>query len=130
MDRPITRRDFTLSGVLSVAIGVRCPKLTIAYRRTSGSAVQQRVQARLDRQAARDEAKTVKEAAEQDKADKATAAAERDQACASARARLESYVQSRRLYRTDASGEREYLDDAARAEARRKAEEQVAEHCS
>ena len=105
-------------------------RLNLSYRRTSGASVQQRVQARLDRQAARAEEKTVKEAARQDEADKAAAAAEREQACANARTRLESYLQSRRLYRTNASGEREYLDDSAREEARRKAEEKVSEYCS
>jgi hypothetical protein len=105
-------------------------RLNLTYRRTSGAAVQQRVQARLDRQAARAEEKTVEEAARQDAADKAAAAAEREQACANARAQLASYVEGRRLYRTDASGERQYLDDAQRAEARRKAEEKVSEHCS
>ena len=105
-------------------------RLNLTYRRTSSTAVQQRVQTRLDREAARAEEKTVKEAARQDEAGKAAAAAEREQACANARARLESYVQGRRLYRTNASGEREYLDDAARAEARRKAEEKVSEYCS
>ena len=105
-------------------------RLKITYQRTSSTAVQQRVQARLDRQAARAEEKTIKEAARQDEADKATAAAEREQACVNARARLESYLQQRRLYRTDANGERVYLDDEQRQEARRKAEEKVSEYCS
>ncbi|MBT8082369.1 MAG: DUF4124 domain-containing protein [Gammaproteobacteria bacterium] len=105
-------------------------RLKLSYQRTSGASVQQRVQARLDRQAARAEEQSIKEAARQDDADKTAAAAEREQACANARARLESYLQSRRLYRTSASGEREYLDDAAREDARRKAEEKVSEYCS
>ena len=105
-------------------------RLALTYRRTDGGAVQQRVQSRLDRQTARDDDRAAREAAEQDAADQAAAAAERQQACESARARLESYVQSRRLYRTDANGERVYLDDAQREEARRKAEEKVTEYCS
>jgi hypothetical protein len=105
-------------------------RLSVSYRRTDSSAVNQRVQARLDRQSARDEARSVAAAEEQEAADKAAAAAEREKACERARARLETYLQSRRLYRTDESGERVYLDDTERQEARQKAEEQVTEFCS
>ena len=43
--------------------------------------------------------------------DEAAAAAERAQQCERARARLETYLQSQRLYRTDENGERVYLDE-------------------
>ena len=69
-------------------------------------------------------------AAEDEAAEKAAAAAERTKACERARARLETYLQSRRLYRTDENGERVYLDDTERQEARQKAEEQITEFCS
>lgn len=105
-------------------------RIDITYRRTDGGAVNDRIQARLDRQASRDEAKSVAAAAEKEAADNAAAAEERQKACERSRARLESYLQSRRLYRTDENGERVYLDDEQRTEARRKAEEQVAEFCS
>jgi hypothetical protein len=105
-------------------------RLALNYRRTDGAAVQQRVAARHDRQASRAEAKSQAEAAEREAAENAAAAEERKQACERARARLETYLQSPRLYRTDASGERVYLDDEQRQEARRKAEEQVTEFCS
>jgi hypothetical protein len=52
------------------------------------------------------------------------------QRCERSRARLETYLQARRVYRTDENGERVYLDDTQRDEARRKAEEQIAEFCS
>jgi hypothetical protein len=39
-------------------------------------------------------------------------------------------LQSRRLYRTDENGERVYLDEAQRQEARQKAEKQITEFCS
>jgi len=56
--------------------------------------------------------------------------AEREQACAQAREKLEKYETAHRLYRPGADGERHYLSDeeidAARAEARRA----VAEWCS
>jgi len=105
-------------------------RIDIAYRRTDSSAVNQRIQARLDRQSERDEAKSVAAAQEQEAADSAAAAEERARACERARSRLETYLQSRRLYRTDENGERVYLDDAERQEARQKAEEQITEFCS
>jgi len=105
-------------------------RLDITYRRTDSGAVNQRVQARLDHQATRDEQKTVAAAAEKEAADKAAAADERARACERARSRLETYLQSRRLYRTDENGERVYLDDAERQEAREKAEDQITEFCS
>ena len=105
-------------------------RLALNYRRTDSGAVQQRVAARHDREASRAEARSQAEAAKQEAAENAAAAEERKQACERARARLETYLQSPRLYRTDADGERVYLDDEQRQEARRKAEEQVTEFCS
>ncbi len=105
-------------------------RLAMTYNRTDRSAVSQRVKARHERQVAREEARSTAAAAEKEAADNAQAEAERQQACERARARLESYLQSRRLYRTDASGERVYLDEAQQQEARRKAEEQITEFCS
>ena len=105
-------------------------RLQLTYRRTSSSAVNQRVQARVNRQAEREEARSAAAAAEQEAAENAAAAAERQQACERARARLETYLQSRRLYRTDENGERVYLDEAQRQEARKKAEDQITEFCS
>ena len=105
-------------------------RLQLTYRRTSRSAVNQRVQAQVNRQAEREEARSAAAAAEQEAAENAAAAAERQQACERARARLETYLQSRRLYRTDENGERVYLDEAQRQEARKKAEDQITEFCS
>lgn len=105
-------------------------RLNISYRRTSNSAVQNRIQARADAQTARKEADSVAAAAEKEAADRAAAAAARQERCESARARLENYQQARRLYRTDESGERVYLDEVQQAEARQKTEEQIAEFCS
>jgi len=105
-------------------------RLALSYKRTDSGAVQQRVNAHRERQAARAEAKSVAAAADQEAADNAAADAERKQSCERARARLETYLQSRRLYRTDDNGERVYLDEAQREEARQKAEEQITEFCS
>ena len=105
-------------------------RLAINYRRTDSGAVQQRINARHEREAALDEARSAAAAAEQEAAEEAAAAEERKQACERARSRLETYLQSRRLYRTDENGERVYLDDEQRREARSKAEEQITELCS
>ena len=55
--------------------------------------------------------------------------AERQKNCAIARETQERYTLSRRLFRTNAVGEREYLDDAAVAEARATAAADVQDWC-
>ena len=54
---------------------------------------------------------------------------ERQKNCDVARENLERYTLSRRLFRTNDAGEREYLDDAAVAEARAKAAADVQDWC-
>jgi ABC-2 type transport system ATP-binding protein len=49
--------------------------------------------------------------------------------CEIARERVQQYTVSRRLFRTNAAGEREYLDDSAVAEARAKAAVDVEDWC-
>ena len=105
-------------------------RLALNYRRTDTGALQQRIDARHERQAARSEAKSEAELAEREAAENAAAEEQRKQACVRARTRLETYLQSPRLYRTDDNGERVYLNDEQRQEARREAEEQVNELCS
>ena len=105
-------------------------RLDLTYRATDRSSVQARVKSRVDAQTAREEAKSTAAAAEQEAAENAAAEKQRSDRCDRARARLESYLQARRLYRTDDNGERVYLDDSQSQEARRKAEEQIAEFCS
>jgi len=54
---------------------------------------------------------------------------ERQKNCDTAREVLDRYTLSRRLFRTSADGQREYLDDAAVAEARAKAAADVQDWC-
>jgi hypothetical protein len=54
---------------------------------------------------------------------------QRQKNCEIARERLDRYNLSRRLFRTNAAGEREYLDDAAIADARAKAVADVQDWC-
>jgi hypothetical protein len=55
--------------------------------------------------------------------------AQRQKNCEIARETQQRYTLSRRLFRTNAVGEREYLDDAAVAEARAKAAADVKDWC-
>jgi len=105
-------------------------RLDITYRGTDSSAVQKRVKTRTDEQMARREAESVAAASEKEAADNAAADQVRQEKCDRSRARLESYLQSRRMYRTDDNGQRVYLDDAQRQEARQKTEDQISEFCS
>ena len=54
---------------------------------------------------------------------------ERQKNCEIARETMDRYTVSRRLFRTNAAGEREYLDDAATAAARAKAAADVQDWC-
>jgi hypothetical protein len=54
---------------------------------------------------------------------------ERQKNCDTAREILDRYTLSRRLFRTNADGQREYLDDAAVAEQRAKAAADVQDWC-
>lgn len=105
-------------------------RLSISSRPTDNAAVQKRVQRRVDAQTAREEAESQAAAAREEAAANAAYEAERKEKCDRSRARLESYLQARRLYRTDEEGQRVYLDEAQRQEARQKAEEQISEFCS
>jgi len=105
-------------------------RIDISYHRTDNTAVRQRVQARLDAQTSREEAKSVAAAEEQERAEAIAAKEERQKKCESYRARLETYLQSRRLYRTDESGERVYLDEQQTLDARKRVEDLIAENCT
>lgn len=69
-------------------------------------------------------------AAKKTRSEKIAEQKEREERCQSSRARLETMVTSRRLYREDENGERDYLNDAEIDEARAKAQALVEEHCS
>ena len=105
-------------------------RLQLTYARTDGSAVEKRVQDRLDTRAARAEAQAEADKAAEEAAEAAEIAAEQQKACESARERLETYRSSRRLYKADENGERVYLDEEQRQAASRRIEEQIAEFCN
>jgi len=104
-------------------------RLQFSYNRTNSGNVQKRVQAQRDSENAR--RKTREEAAAEDRtaAENRAATEERLVKCESYRASLKKMLESRRIYREDEAGERQYLDETAKAEARTKAEELIKETC-
>ncbi len=54
----------------------------------------------------------------------------RQQKCESYRAKLETFVTSRRLYRKDDNGERVFLEEDEIQKTRARAEELVAKYCT
>jgi len=105
-------------------------RLDVSYAHTDSAAVNAQVKQRHEYMEALEEsradAKSRREAEAQARAEVEQRAAK----CQESRARLETYLQSRRLYRENAAGEREYLDEAQTMEARKKAEEQIQKYCS
>jgi hypothetical protein len=104
-------------------------RLQFSYNRTNSTAVHQRVQTQRDATATRQVAREDAEADRQTAAENRAAAEENLAKCQSYRARLKTMLESRRVYREDEAGERSYLDEAQRAEARSKAEELIKETC-
>lgn len=104
-------------------------RVDVISNRTDNAAVRASVQARLDRQAEREEALN-KAAEDQQSATAAQSEREqREKQCTSYRERLESYLQSRRLYRENESGERVYLDEDEVMTARAALQKKIQETC-
>ena len=105
-------------------------RMQLSYNRTDNSAVSRRVESLREAGAARDEARSERAAAEAAEAEERAAAEEQAARCEQMRAQLKTMLEARRVYREGDDGEREYLDDQQRAEARTKAEQQISENCS
>jgi len=104
-------------------------RLQFSYNRTNAKSVQGRVQRQQDVANTRREARDEADAAERTAADERAAAEQKLAQCDSYRAKLKTMLESRRVYRENEAGERAYLDEAQRAEARTKAEELIKETC-
>lgn len=104
-------------------------RLQISYNRTSSAAVQQRVTAHRDATSARNDARSDSDKAKQTAAQERAEAEQRVASCQRYRAQLKTMLESRRLYRENEAGERVYLDDSARNQARTKAEDLIKESC-
>lgn len=105
-------------------------RLQFSYNRTDKTAVQSRVQTRRDYENARRESREESQAAERTAAEERVAAEKKAARCTEYRGKMKTMLESRKLYREDANGERVYLDDTAREEARKKAEELIKETCN
>ncbi len=105
-------------------------RMDISYSGTSNAAVSARVEKRRDYMAALEEARSETDSRREAEAQARAEMEARAAKCEEQRARLETYLQSRRLYRENEAGEREYLDEEQTMEARRKVEEAIQENCS
>ncbi len=104
-------------------------RLAIGSRPTDAAKVQAQVQASYDARAAAEEA-AASEPAGPSPEELQAQALERQEKCATYKARLQKFVTSRRLYKQDENGERVYLDEDETQAARERVENQVAEYCS
>lgn len=104
-------------------------RLRFSYNRTNSTAVQKRVQTQRDLTATRRDAKAEVAAGKQTAAENRAAAEAKLARCHDYRAKLKQMLESPRVYRQNDVGERMYLDDIQRAEARSKTEELIKETC-
>ncbi|MGI9272487.1 MAG: DUF4124 domain-containing protein [Woeseiaceae bacterium] len=111
-------------------IGDNVERLDVVSRRTDNSSVQASIDARRERESARAEARTKRDEDAKAAVDAEAEAEQRSTKCQESRARMESYLQARRLYNQDESGERVYLDESEIMKARERAQEQIQKYCS
>jgi len=104
-------------------------RLAIASRPTDPSKVQARIQARYKAKAAAEEA-AASEPAGPTPEELRAQALQREEKCATYKARQQKFLFSRRLYRADENGERVYLDEDETLAARERVQNQVEEYCN
>jgi len=105
-------------------------RLDVTYASTNSATVSAEVKQRHEYMAAREEAREQTASRREADAMAREQMEQRAAKCQEQRTRLEKYLQSRRLYRENEAGEREYLDETQTLEARQKVEEQIQENCS
>ncbi|MCB1845261.1 MAG: DUF4124 domain-containing protein, partial [Halioglobus sp.] len=109
-------------------------RLDIQSQPTDPTRIAAIAQARIDaRSQAREQAAAAGDNAADEKpspAEQRRIAEERAQKCTTYKERLQSFLQSRRLYREDADGERVYLDEQETQAARENVQSKVEEYCS
>lgn len=103
--------------------------IQMSYNRTDRSSVQRRSESRRDAQIALHDARTQVGEDKKTAAERRAETEDRQKRCATYRAKLQSMLRSRRLYRENDKGERTYLDDDAKVAARQRAEELIKENC-
>ena len=105
-------------------------RVAVVSSNTTNSSVQAGIDRRRAYESARADAREAKDEEKRKAEEVAKIAAEREQKCADSRARMERYLQARRLYKEDENGERQYLDDEQVMEARSQAQEDIQAYCS
>jgi hypothetical protein len=110
-------------------IGEDVERLDVISRRTDNSSVQASIDARREREAARLEARSKRDEDAKAAADEEAESEQRTAKCQESRARMESYLQARRLYNQDENGERVYLDESEIMQAREKAQAEIHKYC-
>ena len=104
-------------------------RVAVVSNNTSNSSVQAGIDRRRAYEASQADARSAREEEKRKAEEVAKIAAEREQKCADSRARMERYLQARRLYKEDEQGGREYLDDEQVMEARAQAQEDIQAYC-
>jgi hypothetical protein len=105
-------------------------RMDIESRPTDPSQVQAQTAALTDSRSRAAESRAAAADEEASAAELRAEAEERAQKCASSRATMQRFVQSRRLYREDEAGERVYLDEAETQAARQRVEQDITEYCN
>ena len=110
-------------------IGTDIERLDMISTSTDNDAIQASIAARHDREAARSEARSKRDEDNQAAADAKAEAAQRGVKCQESRSQMQTYLQSRRLYKQDDAGERVYLDEDQTMQARADTQEMIQKYC-
>ena len=105
-------------------------RVAISSKPTNPSVVQSTTKSVADYQAQRTENLAAAAAEAASAAELKAEADQRAQQCTQYRQTMQKFVVSRRLYREDENGEREYLDESETLAARDRVEKQVEEFCT
>lgn len=108
--------------------GAPIERLAIASKNTDNSAVQARLDANREARATAEQVAS-EAPPEMSREEIRAEQKKRQEQCQMYRARLESFVNSQRLYREDDAGERVYLEEKEILAARTRVEEQIKEYC-
>lgn len=96
---------------------------------TNNDSVRASIDARHDRDTARADSRSKRNEEKQAAADARAETAQRNVKCQESRSRMQTYLQSRRLYKQDDAGERVYLDEDQTMKARADAQEMIQKYC-
>jgi hypothetical protein len=104
-------------------------ELVALSRNTNNDAVRAGIDARREREATRASARSQRDQDANSAAEKKMESDQRIAKCQESRARMQSYLQARRLYNQDESGERVYLDEDQIMDARSRAQDEIQKFC-